>query len=95
MQAERIALSELPEAQRKMLLDAAARPRRNHRDNEANYAWVGKGQAGTAKKLEALGLGAYVSDGYSARFWIWALGYEVAAEAGVYPKGEGPDGGVS
>lgn len=87
---ERISLSNLSAAQRGMLLTAAGRPRVNRKGRETNYAWVGRGQAGTARKLESLGLGAYVSDGYSARFWIWSRGYEVAAEAGVFPPlGEG------
>lgn len=89
--AERIALADLSDAQRKMLLDAAKRPRfhpRSHREN--HYAFVGAGQSSTAKKLNALGLGAYVGEGSSeaAKFWIWDEGYRVAAEAGVYPKEE-------
>lgn len=89
---DRITLDALTESQRNMLLDAAARPRLNHRGAENHYSFVGRGQAATAKKLEALGLGGYVMDGGTAsepaRFWIHTRGYEVAAEAGVRPKGE-------
>lgn len=87
-----VALADLSEAQRKMLLDAAARPLLNHRGAENHYSFVGRGQASTAKSLETLGLGGYVMDGGTAsepaRFWIHTRGYEVAAEAGVRPKGE-------
>lgn len=85
-----VKVEDLSEAQRKMLLDAAARPKLNHRGAENHYSYVGRGQASTAKSLAALGLGGYVMDGGTAsepaRFWIHTRGYEVAAEAGVCPR---------
>lgn len=78
------AIPSLSPAQRKMLGASArnfGRVRRNGED--ANFTWVGRGQASTAKKLEELGLGAYVSDGYSAKFWVWEPGVEVARALGL------------
>lgn len=89
---ERPTFDSLTEAQRKMLLAAAKRPRIHPRTGEENnYAFIGGGQASTAKKLHSLNLGGYVetgAHGEAAKFWIWTDGYEVAAEAGIRPKGE-------
>lgn len=76
----------LSSAQLLMLCTAARRPKENQKGTrETHYAWVGSGQASTAKKLQSLGLGSYVSDGYSAKFWIGERGYEVAASVGTKP----------
>jgi hypothetical protein len=91
---ERIVLADLSEPQRKLLLDAAKRPRFHPRSRRENhYAFIGRGQASTAKKLQALGLGGYTwDDGMdAAKFWIWTDGYRVAAEAGVHPPTEETD----
>lgn len=88
---DRVTFDSLSEAQRKMLLDAAKRaPIHPRTGEENNYAFIQGGQASTAKKLHELGLGGYVETGArgeAAKFWIWDDGYEVAAEAGVTPKG--------
>lgn len=68
--SERVKLADLSGPQRKMLRAAAAQ-------RNVNYIWLGRGQAATARKLEALGLGTYISDG-AARFVIGEKGYEVA-----------------
>lgn len=81
-----LTIEDLSPAQRKMLLGAAGRPKLNRRGLESHYVWIGSGQASTAKKLESLGLGAYDSNGYSARFWVWTKGYELAATVGVTPR---------
>lgn len=89
--AEQIACSLSP-AQLDMLCTAARRPKENRkRTRETNYAIIGPGQASTAKKLESLRLGKYVSNGYSANFWIGEHGYEVAASVGATP----PEGKLS
>lgn len=76
-----VKLADLSEAQRKMLRAAAARPR------TSNCAPVGKGQAATAKKLETLGLGHYISNGLLAWFWISEKGYEVASQPPASTEG--------
>lgn len=74
----------LSSAQQRMLQAAARRWGRVRRNGEdANFTWVGRGQSSTAKKLAELGLGAYVSDGYSAKFWIWERGVELARSLGL------------
>lgn len=71
----------LSPAQRKMLLAADKRYGRITRGGvEAHYTHVGRGQGGTARVLQTLGLGGYATDnGVSgAKFWIWERGHEVA-----------------
>jgi hypothetical protein len=72
----------LSSAQRKMLLAADKRyDKITPGGEQAHHTFVGRGQAGTAKALEALGLGGYTHDTGTrgAKFWIWERGHEVAA----------------
>lgn len=62
----------LSPAQKKMLTTAAK--------TRKARAFAQTGQASTAKKLNELGLGGYVNDGYSGRFYLWNAGLDVARE---------------
>lgn len=76
-------MQDLSDAQRKMLSRANRRyGKLTPGGNEAHFTTIhGAGQAATAKVLMSLGLGAYVSDGYGALFWISEKGHEVAEAA--------------
>lgn len=77
----------LSPAQTKMLCEAAGNYKVNRRQTmDTNRTFVGAGQASTAKKLQSLGLGAYDSNGYDAKFWVHERGYQVAATLGVTPR---------
>lgn len=83
--AAQIAASLSP-AQSKMLCAAAGQYKTNLKGTrETHRTFIGSGQASTAKKLQEMGLGAYDSNGYDAKFWIWERGYQVAATLGVTP----------
>lgn len=75
----------LTKSQEEMLFRAAERHGRfTPSGNESHFTYVGRGQAGTAKALEAMGLGGYTHDNgmSAAKFWIWDKGYELAVNLG-------------
>lgn len=62
------------------LLHHAARRRSLFPDEpDRHYAFIGRGQPATARKLASLGLGTVEETRAGARFWITDQGYEVAA----------------
>lgn len=67
-----VTIAKLTEPQKKMLITAAK--------TRQGRAFIQTGQASTAKKLQEKNLGGYVSDGYEAKFYIWARGIEIARE---------------